>query len=183
MKKSTHKGTCQVCGSVQKVQNNGTNNLFAHGYTKRDGWWNNDECFGSNSKALEVSCSKVIESQRLARIKRNKLLNDQDAQKNGDAPVKTVFRIYSKKYWTVIEYLSTLHSTEERDGYILATWLRNDGEEQTTKEYTSLKGFEQKYRDTEIKNLQRTIDTIGRYINTQQEVLDNWVAKPLINIK
>jgi len=49
----THRGTCQVCGNVQAV-NNSTGLLAKHGYTVDYGYFSG-ECHGSNEFPLEVS--------------------------------------------------------------------------------------------------------------------------------
>ena len=40
----------------------------------------------------------------------------------------------------------------------------------------------QYFRDVEIKKLNREINEMHEYAKAQSEVLDNWVAKPLITI-
>ena len=52
-KQATHLGTCQVCGSVQKV-NRSTGKLATHGYTK-DYSFHMGECMGSRKDPYEVS--------------------------------------------------------------------------------------------------------------------------------
>lgn len=49
----THKGTCQVCGSLQAV-NEKTGMIAQHGYTVEHGWFEG-RCFGSLELPLNVS--------------------------------------------------------------------------------------------------------------------------------
>jgi hypothetical protein len=187
MKQSTHKGTCQVCGAVQKIQNNEFNtNVFTHGFTKREGWWMNDECFGSSHKALEVSCSKVEEAIRRASVSRKNLQADLLSQVKPTSPMKTVLRFYVKGQGTVA-YPSTCKKVEEvkhENGatFTNITWLKNDGSEHIAEEFGTIEKVEQKYRDLEIKKLKRQVNDVSGYISDQEEVLANWVAKPLIKI-
>ncbi len=61
MKTSIQKGHCQVCGSVQRIHNNGTNKIFNHGFTRSGGfgYWTSAPCWGSSHQALEISCDIV----------------------------------------------------------------------------------------------------------------------------
>lgn len=55
--KATHSGSCQCCGSQQKLPND---RLSKHGYTVEYGWFNG-VCRGAGHEPFEVSC-KLIET-------------------------------------------------------------------------------------------------------------------------
>jgi len=63
--KATHDGTCQVCGSFQKLPGNV---LSKHGYTKEWGFFNG-VCWGAGHKPFEVS--KDLIEQAIARATEN----------------------------------------------------------------------------------------------------------------
>ena len=73
-RQATHLGSCQVCGSVQKVnKSNGT--IASHGYTK-DFSFHHGECVGSRAEPYEISNSflikyAVILDARVAQIEEN----------------------------------------------------------------------------------------------------------------
>lgn len=53
MSKATHSGTCQCCGSHQKLP---SGKLSKHGYTVENGWFNG-VCMGAGHEPIEVSKS------------------------------------------------------------------------------------------------------------------------------
>lgn len=53
--KSTHMGTCQICGHVQKLPAGG---MALHGYTKRWGFFSG-VCHGSRNLPFEQSCDLI----------------------------------------------------------------------------------------------------------------------------
>lgn len=80
MTKHTHKGTCQVCGYVQAV-NNKTGRLAKHGYSVEWGYFSGT-CAGSDETPLEIS-SELTEStienlNRLAYALEQKTIADID---------------------------------------------------------------------------------------------------------
>jgi len=57
-RQATHRGTCQICGSLHKVsKDNGK--LAQHGYTKQFGWFS-DSCWGSNNLPFEKSNADIF---------------------------------------------------------------------------------------------------------------------------
>ena len=187
MNKSTHKGTCQVCNAIQKIQNNGSNSVFTHGFTKREGWWMNDECYGSSHQALEVSCNMVKESIARASVSRKHLEADLLAQFEETAPIKTTLRWYERGHGSVsvkaectkLEKLKVKNSTYD---FIKISWLGEDGKTYDFEEYGTVDEFEQHHREMEVIKLKRQVADVTAYIEQQQHVLDNWVAKPLTKI-
>lgn len=58
MAKATHSGTCQLCGSLQKLPNG---RLSQHGYTTRWGFFEG-VCYGSKHLPFELSCDLIQDS-------------------------------------------------------------------------------------------------------------------------
>ena len=195
MKQSTHKGTCQVCGAVQKIQNNGSSNVFIHGFTKTNGWWNQNECFGSGHKALEVSCDMVENSIARAYDQRDKLRDQASAQEEETADLIAYVPWADKwndVHWlrgTVVSHQYEVnHYIQDGDVHSFAYQVKlPNGEIQ--ERVSSNRDFKTEdeclytFREKEINRLSKIIAEINEYAQHQSEVIDNWVEKPLIKIK
>jgi len=194
MKKATHKGHCQVCGAIQKIKNNGSNSLFTHGFTKTNGWWNQNECFGSGHKALEVSNDIIQESIGRAYDKRDKLQEQIVAQEEETADL-VVHVLWSDKWDNVHRTRAKVINYE----YKVKNYIR-EGDVHSFSYQAQLPNGEIKLlklpnksfkteaeciktiREKEILRLSNLIAQIHEYAKHQAEVDNNWSAKPLIEI-
>ena len=195
MKKSINKGTCQVCGAVQKIKNNGSSNVFMHGFTKTNGWWNQNECFGSGHKALEVSCDIVEDSIARAYDQRDRLTDQVTAQEEETADI-IVYRPVADKWHDVTWMRATVishhyevnHYTQQGDVETFTYQIKLPNGEIHDKKMLNHSGFKTEeeclkvFRVKEINRLSKIIAEINEYAQHQSEVIDNWVAKPLIKI-
>jgi hypothetical protein len=199
MKKSINKGTCQVCGAVQKIQNNGLNqNVFIHGFTKTNGWWNQNECFGSGHKALEVSCDMVENSIARAYDQRDRLRDQVTAQEETSADL-IVYRPVADKWhdvhWmrgaVVSHQYEVNHYIQQGDVHTFTYQVKlpngevhecTDAYDNPNKHFRTEAECFKVLRATEINRLSKIITEINEYAQHQSEVINNWVAKPLIKI-
>lgn len=203
MKKSTHKGHCQVCGSIQRVHNNGSERIFTHGFTRKGGewgYWTSAPCFGSSAKALEVSCDIVQDSIGRAYEQRDKLKTRVIAQEEQTADLKHYVFVY-RDYETVAvpafvsdyKYESktwgngetTFKFSVELTEYHTKEVHKQDHVPMISagREFRTEEECLQFFRDAEINKLNAQIFELNEYAKAQSEVIDNWVAKPLIKIK
>ena len=203
MKTSIQKGHCQVCGSVQRIHNNGTNKIFNHGFTRSGGfgYWTSAPCWGSNHQASEISCDLVEDTIARAYDVIEKIEVRVTAQEEETADMKW-YVIAEDDFGNIkkFEGLVTDYNYEvktHRNGTELyklnykvtpyngmdAVWktLENNHYGKNTDFKTESECL-QYFRDVEIKKLNREINEMHEYAKAQSEVLDNWVAKPLITI-
>lgn len=120
---ATHKGTCQVCGSLQKLPK-GT--LAKHGYTVDWGFFNG-VCTGSHHLPFELSCDMIQGSIDRAKTMLAATQNEitdlaVPAPDTDKATVwmqryrKATFSIKGGYYWDKVELTKSVHTMA--DGYV-----------------------------------------------------------------
>ena len=199
MNKSIYKGTCQVCGSVQRLHN-GSNTIYNHGFTRSGGfgYWTSAPCWGSNHQPLQISCDIVEDTIRAAYDQRDKLIELRTAQEEETGDLKHfVFKRENHETLQVRAYVSnySYKTTTWGNGKTtyeflieLTEYATKEVHEQDFGRYNEYRGFLtedqclQIFRDNEIDRLNIDIKELNLYAREQSEVLDNWVAKPLIKI-
>lgn len=202
MNKSTHKGTCQVCGSVQRLHN-GSNTIYNHGFTRSGGfgYWTSAPCWGSNHQPLEISCDIVEDTMARAYEVIQKIKVRVTAQEEETADIKwyvlaenelgnirkNVGKVTDHNYRVRtprngIELYEFNYEVTPYNG-IEPKWysLQNNSYGKNTKFRTEAECL-QYFRDFEINKLNAEIAEMYAYAEAQNEVLNNWVAKPLIKI-
>ena len=205
MKTSIQKGHCQVCGSVQRIHNNGTNKIFNHGFTRSGGfgYWTSAPCWGSSHQALEISCDIVEDTIARAYDIIEKIEVRVTAQEEETADMKwyvigtdrkhnvkkydakvTDYNYDVKTYGngsTIYEFNFLVTPYNGMDPVWKQFQNQSYGKEKFQIVWTEAECL-QYFRDVEIKKLNREINEMHEYARAQSEVLANWVAKPLITI-
>tara|TARA_R100000951_G_scaffold49523_1_gene41843 strand:+ start:4254 stop:4943 length:690 start_codon:yes stop_codon:yes gene_type:complete len=204
MNKSTHKGHCQVCGSIQRLHN-GTNKIYNHGFTRSGGfgYWTSAPCWGSNHQALEISCDIVEDTMARAYDVIAKIKDRVTAEQEETTHIKwyilgTDGKHNIKKYdGKVTDYNYEVKtygngSTIYTFNFLVTPYNGMDsvwkefknqsyGKEKFQKVWTEAECL-QYFRDVEIKKLNAEIAEMYAYAEAQSQVLDSWVVKPLIKV-
>lgn len=100
--KATQIGTCQICGSAQKLPNG---RLAKHGYTVEYGWGFNGVCNGSGKLPFEISKEYAEETLSCAKTRLENLvppsekLEDIVEWRNINSPLLTEAQRTLKKQW------------------------------------------------------------------------------------
>lgn len=188
MAKATHKGTCQVCGRVHRI-NVKSGMLAKHGYTIDWGWFNG-VCSGADNLPYEKSCELVKRSIEQAEDYKRKLADEITETENWTVDSEIIYR----------EYLS--YTEAPKGGYYNvkarivkdSTW-RTFGVEfefggkiyrKANKECMTghtAESLLNASRERRIKVLKTHIKNTDNYIALQQKRVDNWKEAELIEIK
>lgn len=100
--KATQIGTCQICGSAQKLPNG---RLAKHGYTVEYGWGFNGVCNGSGKLPFEISKEYAEETLSCAKTRLENLiapseeLDHQTQWRSENSPFLTEAQRTFKKQW------------------------------------------------------------------------------------
>lgn len=112
--KATQIGTCQICGSAQKLPNG---RLAKHGYTVEYGWGFNGICNGSGQLPFEISKDYAEATLSLAKTKLENIIAPSEqldiriADRNINSPSLTEDQRNLKKQWN--EYNQTKQHLSE----------------------------------------------------------------------
>lgn len=206
MTKHTHKGTCQICGSIQAV-NNGTGLIAKHGYTKRWGFFSGT-CRGSENLPLQVSCDMVQDSADAA-MRFGTQLTDKAVQLNNQTGVEGFYNVYvpatwttkSKRVWLRVTFVEvdTQHDRKEvrmvpnsDDVNLFKLFDNRECNEMATSPayrfgfYGVLKGCEDYAKHTRTKRAVSYVNEAKQYFeyySHQIEVVKNWAPSELIAVK
>jgi len=171
--KAKNKGTCQWCGSIQKLP---SGFLAQHGYTVEHSFFEG-VCMGSDHPPLEESCELVKLSITRAqdRIK-NLRLQIEELQQPAESPQAWVRCYASGKgyFWSIVDLLSLTHYKigEDKQQRLAVNEYRGN-------DILELAGFLNKKRGTAIILI---ISQIEGYILSQQRAVDSWKLLPLITL-
>ncbi len=178
--KSEYKGTCQCCGSVQKLPGN---TLAKHGYTVKWGFFSGI-CSGTTKMPYEKDCSLIKQYIASAEAKRDSLIEFRDRLLKSATEPKAWFR----------EYVRNLE--KGRSGY---KWRYTDlvetelgfcyinAEEKVTrlpahKPVDTLLEMATLLNTQYAKDIALNIQNIAEYISWQQKRLTNWKETDLLPI-
>jgi len=180
MAKATHKGTCQWCGSVQKLPGG---LLANHGYTVEHGWFNG-VCGGSNHLPLQVSCDQIQKSIAWTKASQAKLREEiADIQSKpldeGDESWMNVYRPELSSRTKGSVYLWTKGRFVSVTEYVHR--FEANGKAHTTNP-GKLSSKVREGKEAYIKHLNSIITKQQTYIERQQAVVDNWKPQPLLSI-
>ena len=181
MKKSIHKGHCQVCGGLFTVQNSENDTIATHGYTKDSyfGSWTSGACWGSDHQPIEISNSCVEESITRAKNNMKLYVSDIEAQMNMTDPIVTKKWHKASQKGLTANMLNIVDISDDAedsftDNRFEITWqFPNDDivtEILTGSEYE----IKEKYCSAEIRRIEFKLTKIKSYVKQQQEILDAW---------
>jgi hypothetical protein len=175
MAKATHKGTCQVCGSIQMLPSGVLSN---HGYTVQWGFFEG-VCNGAKALPYEVSTNVIdFAIQRAKSI----IQTCKDEIQSLNVQPEAWSYVYSRKhkayYWMIVElnedgtkYLNPESNSWESHSYHndagMIVW---NGVDEIKYEMSKLR----------IKELNNKIKKVKEYIQWQENRIKNWEPKPLI---
>lgn len=177
MTKATHKGTCQICGSAQKLPGG---NLSKHGYTTRWGWFEGT-CPGAHHLPFEISID-LIEAgiadarQRIARIDDDKSTND------------VWIRLFHPATWDRGNRKSCYrwHRFERSDIFVTGRSVRYPEVEGVRKITVDTHGRDEPLAYLSglyVLHLSARQNQLREYIGWQNDRITNWVPSPLIALE
>lgn len=185
MSKATHSGTCQICGSFQKLPNGV---LSKHGYTVQWGFFSG-VCSGAAGKPFEKSTDLIEAAVRNVEL--------QIAATNEE--IETL-KTETENVWLNVYETSRYSKAAYR-------WVNVNVSELTVKEYDN---FTQYFYQNEnmprqdrlgnygtntleevvkfenaryINHLQRRVKEMQTYVDWQTERVNNWVEKDLVAVE
>lgn len=206
MTKHTHKGTCQICGSTQAV-NNDSGMLAKHGYTTRWGFFSGT-CSGSGHLPLQVSCDLIKDSADAA-LRHGKALTEKAVELNNQTGPEGFYNVYipatwqsrkSKHVWIRVTFadvefenttkLMMIPNQEDIKMYSLS-------DNRSIREMATMPAFrfgiygvantvDAYAKDSRIKRAEaycRTAKEYFEYYAHQCEVLENWKPTELFAVK
>jgi len=190
MAKATHNGTCQCCGSIQKLPNGV---LSKHGYTVDYGWFNGT-CKGAGHKPFEESTDLIDNLIELAQQRIDELNSQVNLlQESTDATDVWKHSYASHRHPTrpsgyFWEKKAIIKKVRESDGYEYWSW--DDGKDSYSVnnnlgpcESISLEGIIKKENGKYVDKLQKETNQTKHYIIWQRERCVNWKPQPLLEIK
>lgn len=174
--RSIYKGTCQVCGSIQKLP---SGNLSNHGYTTKWGFFMGT-CKGSKELPLEKSCDVVIKSiQDSKELIKSNIAKIEVLKTSKDVNVKlkiyTRERIYKTIDLVVTDEMVTSrqYEYENRKHWLSMYSIRGSNIEEMV---TS-------FNENNIKELESMNRQVESYIKHQTKIVESWTKKDLILIE
>lgn len=187
---ATHRGTCQVCGRIQAV-NEKPGLLANHGYTVDWGFFSGI-CRGSKHLPFEKDCSLVVKSITWAEARIAQIAEEIEETKNWNIEDKHPTRVnldYTMTRSTGMAYVNALIVDD------IEKWGRKNvgvrftlhGKEISIVNrecgvYTKEILFE-KTKERNIWRLEREAKQLEEYKVQQQTRVDNWVEADLMEIK
>lgn len=181
--KSTHSGTCQICGCVQKLPNG---KLAKHGYTKRWGFFTGT-CTGSGEFPYEISCQKVIESISTAeKVKNTYIAKAFELSQPEQIPDEKIEFLWDFKVKGLWGDKKTTKATfiHDKGSWFIAPTENSD----LVRIYAVSVGIYGKtklelwnsYREREAKKALREVANLKEYITFQTERVKEWKPSALI---
>lgn len=181
-RKATHKGHCQICGRMHKV-NVKTGRLANHGYTKAMGFFSGS-CFGAEELPLEKSRNRILEAVRDAESQVERLLKniaelddpnnrtvfvDIRVPKKGYARCKATLVKRDGIYYAVAEQ-NTPHREKYPEGQEVDRWLQSgkDWHEMT-----------QVLNRSYVANVQSHIHQINDHVRVLERRHETWKPREL----
>jgi hypothetical protein len=197
MAKATHSGTCQICGSLQKLPGGV---LSKHGYTTRFGFFEG-VCSGSGSLPFELSCDLIEDSialQRKTALERRHQAADYRAEPWGETHNVVKLRVYDgrRTHYSNPGYVwvnatitaETKTSRHDDDSWLefTATFRLLNADKDTTQRVDAYGAAYPRTLATVLayeadkwaKSLEQQASQREEYANWQQERIRNWKAEP-----
>lgn len=179
MRKATHKGHCQVCGSLQMLPNG---ELAKHGYTVDFGVFNGT-CFGAGYLPFEQDISLIEHAIEKAEKQVTHLQSQVKAREGATNPNDVFHSIYDY-------YLGR----NSRGSYrVFPGRVVMEGQHQPVFEYTynsqqkryrlnfgTLENTVRSLNEEHLHRLNESIKQATDYIKWQQERIQGWQPQPLI---
>jgi hypothetical protein len=205
MAAATHRGHCQLCGSLQKLPKGV---LSLHGYTVTHGFFSG-VCSGAKALPFEQSMELVAAHVQLAKNRIKDIKKYQhELRTNIDADTKMFISTYVKNlhgayrsgYVTEQVELTASMPPAEADGWQRIEYSYTDANNQNGGHYSS--GFHGvapyempgatceelrratvlKYNSLHADSMNREVRQLEAYIAWQTERCKNWSVKPLVPV-
>jgi len=183
MAKSTHKGTCQGCGAMQKLPNGV---LSKHGYTVDWGFFNG-VCGGANHAPFEES-TDLIEGFIVSATEQKKRIEAEMAKLAEAVDPNDVWR-YTYQNHKYFWEKRVLVLDGEYETFKTWKWVIKKGERKGSEKIShygkSPDTIEEavKFENARyIRHLERHITEIDNYIEWQEKRVAEWEPKPLIKL-
>ncbi len=197
MKPATHRGSCQCCGSVQKLPEGV---LSKHGYTTRWGFFSGT-CAGSGSLPYEQSFDLIARFVALAEVKladlqafRARLL-EAPAEGTTSAWVNVyrrgTFHMKAHHAWMELPLIFTLHESCSKDGFKWLTVAYSHPDQPDKPEPVPFYGmmslnpldFVLSANQKRAQALEPEIAQVERYIAWQAKRVAEWKPAPLFPLE
>lgn len=192
MPKATHKGTCQICGSVQKLPGG---RLSQHGYTVDWGFFNG-VCGGAHGLPFEQSCDLIesaIESADAQAAKlRAEIAELETTTEYAEVAIYYGYRDHPNgKGGEIIEKHNrdelSIESRDLEDGatlYFVEVIEQRTGKKQRGTSFTgrSIAAAMRRANDGAIRRRVRAIAQIEKYVAWQRERIAGWKPAELLPI-
>lgn len=177
MTKATNKGTCQVCGCLHKLPGD---RLSTHGYTVQLGFFSG-KCRGSGELPFEQSKDLVEVSIERAQESAGALRRFQDELRQPAAPDTTRVWVEVGCHWYKVDAYAKVHAKGRWVTFHHAPvpGQRDRGEHQRTLRGSSLEEVVAHTNEVRAAAVDKTLDSIARYVNQQRERIKNWKPAPL----
>lgn len=192
MAKATHYGTCQCCGSYQKLPDGFLSN---HGYTVE---WNMFDGICSGAKHLPFEKDYSLVEQMIERSKSGIVsLNEQIKEVKSSTDSENVWKLEGK-YWKQRKLIGEEIKYSEGEGsYFKFTWVYTDEELEGKRAYEvryltescsygRVESLEEavKHENEKYANyLSNRVAGLESYIKWQEERVANWVEKELEEVE
>lgn len=169
---ATHKGTCQICGRIQKLPKG---LLSLHGYQVEWGMFNG-VCDGATNLPYEQSC-EVLKAH-VARM--NNHLEDMRRSRENilNSTVQDRVWIYehNRKLRDFFWHTYPLHAGKNGDFY----YTDGAGNEKFGCSANYIEGYIKHQREERAQHIQWSVDRLEKYIKGQQARIDNWKPAELL---
>ena len=194
--KATHSGTCQACGSLQKLPKG---RLSLHGYTVLGGFFSGI-CRGARHEPFEVSCDLVAQFVREAQDELKRVEGQQRHLRRPATEAKAMIHHYvgsqrgRSSYEWIERNLRVETDAEGRHKYFYTArraggkWTA-EGWEQAEKQIQdyeygreTVSEFCTKLNKVYADWLQHQVDSLKRYIAWQQERVRTWKPADLLPV-
>ncbi len=193
MKKATHTGTCQICGSRQKLPKG---KLSLHGYTKRWGFFNGI-CTGAEHLPFEQDISLIEGAIKNAQNRVFALNNEAADRLCSTDPSNVIDNHYFSRANRIYGYSRVAGRIEERKVqgekhtwttfHFIANHVEDEGKKEWELRYAgqgyTLESVVSHLNKQEVHAINETIKQLETYIAWQKARILNWKPSALTLIK
>lgn len=187
--KATHMGTCQCCGSKQKLPGG---KLALHGYEVARFGFFNGVCGGARHEPFEVS--KDLIEQFIARAQAQKEVVRADieaardeARRASDESRECWYHVYHRELssrtrgsvflWVRVKLI--VGGESQTGGRQYVTHFQADGREPESVSYSEIPRFIRENNGHYIKDREKTLQDIDDYIVWQRGRIEGWAPRAL----
>jgi hypothetical protein len=190
---ATHKGHCQICGSLQKLPKG---RLSLHGYTVAHGFFSG-VCSGARHLPFELSCDLIKNAIERASAALTAVLADQKELRTKPESPKAWVHHYvgfqgrnrSSYRWMQVEILTEEKALDSGRTYKVYSYLAPSvvGSKVVEGTVKKLDGYYEandsldvalKLNESRAKWLEHEVDSLRRYIAWQTRRVNSWKAEP-----